>query len=290
VLDRARSLTSEESRALERLLAEVTAARRAADEERRSLAEARVEADRRAAEHREATESARRTVDDLRRRLTRESEVLLARARELWQLVQRDARKADKTRADAGRLKQEMQSIEASAEALQNAARPEAIGLPAATTLQTPLAVTPGARVHVKDLGIEAEVVSGPDPEGRVQLRRGAWKIQSHVAQLAPLAADARRGEPVRRVAATYDPGDVPPMLEVDLRGMDVDEAIQAVDQGLDRAVLSGFHELRIIHGIGKGVLKAAVERHLRAHAQVESQRMGEGSEGGRGVTVARLR
>ena len=36
--------------------------------------------------------------------------------------------------------------------------------------------------------------------------------------------------------------------------------------------------------------LKAAVERHLRSHPQVESQRLGEGREGGRGVTVARLR
>ena len=54
--------------------------------------------------------------------------------------------------------------------------------------------------------------------------------------------------------------------------------------------MLSGIGELRIIHGIGKGILKSAVERHLRGHAQVESSRMGEGNEGGRGVTVARLR
>ncbi len=290
VLDRAKSLTSEESRALERLLAEVIASRRAADEERVTLAAARDEADRRAAEHRNATEEARRTVEDLRRRLTRESEVLLARARELWQLVQRDAKRADKTRADADRLKHEMESIESGAEALQKAATPAALGLSAANEVQTPVTVEPGLRVHVKDLGIEAEVVSGPDPEGRVQLRRGAWKIQSHVAQLAPVSAGAARPDPNRRPVATYDPADVAPQLEVDLRGMDVDEALQAVDHGLDRAVLSGFHELRIIHGIGKGVLKAAVERHLRAHAQVESQRMGEGHEGGRGVTVARLR
>lgn len=289
VIDRARSLTSEESRALERLLAEVSAARRAVDEERAALAASRSEADRAAAEHRDATESARRTVEDLRRRLTRESEVLLARARELWQVVQRDARKADKTRADAESLKREMQSIEAGTEALQNAASPAALGLSADKVPQTPVTIAPGARVHVKDLGIEAEVVSGPDPEGRVALRRGAWKIQSHVAQLGPIR-DGGKAAPERRPAATYDSGDAPPVLDVDLRGMDVDEALRAVDHGLDRAVLSGFHELRVIHGIGKGVLKAAVEKHLRAHPQVESQRMGEGHEGGRGVTVAILR
>jgi DNA mismatch repair protein MutS2 len=71
---------------------------------------------------------------------------------------------------------------------------------------------------------------------------------------------------------------------------MEPDEALREVDQALDRAVLASFAEVRIIHGIGRGVLKAAVERHLRTHPQVESQRLGEGREGGRGVTVARLR
>jgi DNA mismatch repair protein MutS2 len=71
---------------------------------------------------------------------------------------------------------------------------------------------------------------------------------------------------------------------------MDVDEAVRALDAGLDRAVVSGLGEMRIIHGLGRGVLKAAVERHLRGHPQVASQRTGELGEGGRGVTVARLR
>ena len=96
----------------------------------------------------------------------------------------------------------------------------------------------------------------------------------------------------VRGAGATYKPEseDAVPVLEVDLRGMEVDEALRAVEHGLDRAVLGGVSELRIIHGIGRGVLKAAVEKHLRGHVQVQSQRMGEGFEGGRGVTVARLR
>jgi DNA mismatch repair protein MutS2 len=69
-----------------------------------------------------------------------------------------------------------------------------------------------------------------------------------------------------------------------------VTEAIGTVDHALDRAVLSGLHEVRIIHGIGTGALSNAVRKHLKTHPQVESHRWGEGHEGGRGVTVARLR
>jgi DNA mismatch repair protein MutS2 len=71
---------------------------------------------------------------------------------------------------------------------------------------------------------------------------------------------------------------------------MEVDEALRAVDQALDGAVLSGLGELRIIHGVGKGILRAVVERHLRGHPQVATQRLGGVGEGGRGVTMARLR
>ena len=71
---------------------------------------------------------------------------------------------------------------------------------------------------------------------------------------------------------------------------MEVDEALGTLDQALDRAVLGAFSELRIVHGIGRGILRAVVERHLRGHPQVASQRLGEAGEGGRGATVARLR
>ena len=105
-----------------------------------------------------------------------------------------------------------------------------------------------------------------------------------------PAAPEVVAAVAPRRNTATFAPAEDAPRLEVDLRGMESDEALREVDHGLDRAVLSGISELRIIHGIGRGVLKAAVERHLRSHPQVAGQRLGDGHEGGRGVTVATLR
>ena len=105
-------------------------------------------------------------------------------------------------------------------------------------------------------------------------LRRGSWSIHSHVGQLE-LARGGERtaGEPPRRPAASasWEAPDESPGLEVDLRGMEADEALRELDRGLDRAVLNGFTELRVIHGVGRGVLRAAVERHLRGHPQVAS-------------------
>jgi DNA mismatch repair protein MutS2 len=121
-------------------------------------------------------------------------------------------------------------------------------------------------------------------------LKRGSWSIQSHVRKLAPVAeAPAARPAPERPVVATWSGTEGLP-LEVDLRGMDVTDALAALDRGVDQAVLAGLGEIRVIHGIGRGVLRVAVEKHLRGHAQVSGQRVGAIGEGGRGVTVARLR
>ena len=286
LIERARTLTPEETRALERLLADVGDTLRAVAEERASLATARAEAEAAAASHRAAAEDSRKTLADLRRRLTAESEALLARARELWQTLQRESKRAEKSRVGADELKRTLASVENDAEGLRRRTS-EAAGMEAAGAPLPVAELAVGRRVRIVDLGIEAEVASLPDAEGRVQLRRGSWSIQSHVSKLATPDAAA----PVKRPnTATLTRAEEVPRLEVDLRGMEADEAVREVDLGLDRATLAGILELRIIHGIGRGVLKSAVEWHLRNHPQVASQRMGEGFEGGRGVTVAVLR
>lgn len=282
VLERAEALTPGETRALERLLAALGVTQRRLDEETLALAAARREAEAAAAMHREATENSRRTLEELRRRLTRESESLLARARELWQTVQREARRAEKSRADAGRLREQIGSLEREADALGHGGETAAAAPP-------PAALRVGQRVRVTDLGIEAEVASEPDAEGRVQLRHGSWSVQSHVSRLTAAGSDEAGPAPPAGSAIWEMPEQAPP-LELNLRGLEVEEALRALDQALDRAVLAGLAEIRIVHGIGRGVLRAAVERHLRDHPQIASQRMGVVGEGGRGVTVARLR
>jgi DNA mismatch repair protein MutS2 len=282
LLARARALTPEETRALERLIAELNEANRRSREAAVALEQARGEAERAAGEHRAALEESRTSLAEQRHRVTREGEALLARARELWQTVQREAKRDEKTRADAGRLREEIRALEREHDALSGAAE-------AARPSPTPLVLVAGQRVRVVDLGVEAEVVSGPDAEGRVRLRRGNWNIESHSNRLAAIAAPAGPAAP-RGLSGTWTSSDDAPPLELDLRGMESDEAVAALDAGLDRAVLAGLSELRIVHGIGRGVLRGVVERHLRAHPQVAGQRLGQVGEGGRGVTVAKIR
>jgi DNA mismatch repair protein MutS2 len=50
---------------------------------------------------------------------------------------------------------------------------------------------------------------------------------------------------------------------EINVRGMRVDEALEEVDRFVDRAVVHGNLQLKIVHGIGTGKLMTAIRAHL---------------------------
>jgi DNA mismatch repair protein MutS2 len=71
---------------------------------------------------------------------------------------------------------------------------------------------------------------------------------------------------------------------------MNVEEGIIELDRYIDNAVMSGVPSFSIIHGKGTGVLRKAVQEHLRHHKNIESFRLGTFGEGENGVTIAQLK
>ena len=77
------------------------------------------------------------------------------------------------------------------------------------------------------------------------------------------------------------------PVTEVDLRGMDSVEAVCVLERFIDEAFRSNVPSVRIIHGKGTGVLRAAVQQSLRKSKYVKKFRLGVYGEGEDGVTIA---
>ncbi|MDO4541719.1 MAG: endonuclease MutS2 [Bacillota bacterium] len=76
---------------------------------------------------------------------------------------------------------------------------------------------------------------------------------------------------------------------EIDLRGLTGEEARMELEKYIDDAAISNIGTIRIIHGLGTGVLKKMVYDLLKHHPRVKSQRLGGYYEGGAGVTIAEL-
>lgn len=82
---------------------------------------------------------------------------------------------------------------------------------------------------------------------------------------------------------------DIPPINEVRLRHLTVDEALPKLDQYLHDAFMAGLYQVRVIHGKGTGTLRQIVREQLAKHPLVKSCRPGDYGEGGEGVTIVEL-
>ncbi|MDR2090547.1 MAG: endonuclease MutS2 [Clostridiales bacterium] len=77
---------------------------------------------------------------------------------------------------------------------------------------------------------------------------------------------------------------------EINLIGMNVDEAVYRLEGFIDRAAANGLGEVRIIHGTGTGALGRGIQAYLKGHKNAASFRYGRYGEGERGVTVLTLK
>ncbi len=76
----------------------------------------------------------------------------------------------------------------------------------------------------------------------------------------------------------------------IDVRGMRAAEALEAVEDFIDDAIMVGSSEVRILHGKGTGALKEEIRRYLRGVSEVASAADDHADRGGSGITVVTLR
>lgn len=129
------------------------------------------------------------------------------------------------------------------------------------------MAFAPGDAIHVKAMGkgIVREVRNG----GRYLVEINGRSIVTTEDQLT-VQEPARKKKtiPPKRSSAVDDrPAAAAPSL--DLHGLTVDEAVEAVAAFLNDALLTGAEEARIIHGRSGGRLKAALHAQLKRIASI---------------------
>jgi DNA mismatch repair protein MutS2 len=77
---------------------------------------------------------------------------------------------------------------------------------------------------------------------------------------------------------------------EINVIGKNLSEAMIEVEAFMDKALVSGLNEIRIVHGVGLRILSKGIHDYLRKHPRVAEYRFGRYGEGEHGVTIVTLK
>ena len=278
VLERAEGFLGQDAFRLEAVLTDLEASHIAIEKEREALqtrsAELQTLMERYAAKAAEF-EISKREAD---RRAGREAEEFLLQTRREVEGMVREIRENQAKRETLRKSRTRLDEMLRSARARRETP-PAAVPVPLSE-------VSPGDRVSLNPSGEPAGTVVDVE-NGVATVEINDKRIKLSVKGLYPAAP----GETKARSGVGYEVQAEPlSSTTLDVRGNDREEALEAVNRFIDRAVLSGVQEIRIIHGIGEGVLIKAVRELLQTDRRVSAFRPGGQGEGGPGVTVVTLR
>lgn len=288
VLEKAVSYLSEGGRAFENIV--------------RSAEDSRVQAERLVAENQALRSELKAKLEEADRRvqvLEREREKLFAGAKaESRRIINERAAEAEELLAEIEEIfKKEVvsESDLIKARTLKNKIKDAAFREEQAPERQTPYApadkdnVHAGDRVFVKPMQTEGEVLSFSPAKGEAEVSCGGMRLRCKLADMLVIGRPAVQ-KPKESVKVIRKIAPSRPVLEINVIGMTVEEALYEVDNFIDKAVTDNLEEIKVIHGVGTGRLRKAIAEHLKRHKNVESFRSGKYGEGETGVTFIKLK
>ena len=293
VLDRASALLDREDRRLDQMLSELAASRALLESEKAAAASLRAESEQAREEYRGKLARLQERRDKLFGEMRGELDTSFRDAHGEVSRIIAELQRAPSSRRAAD-AKTKLESLRDETERVQEKrgfVPTPAEDAPAAAPIDWPKARV-GDAVRTPGGG-EGTLLSLPDRKGRVSVQVSGRKVVLGRDQLTSLAGpplDQAPSRPRERDAQPLPPARIGGLVEADLRGLRVDEAIERLDVVLDLAAAEGRDEIRVIHGIGTGALRRAVREHLpRSHYVVETVEAAR-EEGGAGATRAILR
>ena len=262
--------------------------------QRQQMEQARHEAERLKAE----TEKIKKQSEEYSAQLQKEKDKAMESARKEAQRIIDDARTAAnlaseelkalrkqlQDSADTSNINQRQAEVRRSLNEMESQIRAQQ---PKASRPEPKRGILVGDTVELLKLGTKASVIA-INKDGTYQLQAGILKLNAKADEIYLLENEnpykqkaARPAHSGREMKMAATP------MEVDLRGMDSIEAISVLERYLDEAMRSGHKQVRIVHGKGTGVLRAAVQQSLRRNKFIKKYRLGVYGEGEDGVTIA---
>ena len=148
--------------------------------------------------------------------------------------------------------------------------------------------IKPNTEVFVTNFGQNGIILSNISKSNEVQVQIGSMKVNVNVKYLEKIKNSSKKAKSFSSYASVSKTKTA--KSEINVIGLNVDEAIFVIDKFLDDCYLAKLQTVRIVHGKGTGKLREGIHKFLKTNSHVESFRIGTFGEGEMGVTIVELK
>lgn len=285
IVDRAKMLTSTESRQFEDVVEKLEKNRQELEAKLENAQQLLLEAKNEKQRAQSELERMRKQANDELERAKRQAQQLADKTKAQAYALLDKLEKAEKEKRlsaeDKAKLKQSIKKMEDNADPIKEKSN---------SGYKLPRKLKPGDSVLIFDIDKKAEVLDVDETTDTALVQAGIIKTRVKQSNLR-LIEDKKITTPERSKNRTVRKSlDIKAVTEIDVRGETAIEAVIAVDNAIDSAILTNVNQITVIHGKGTGVLRREIHLHLRNHKAVKSFRLGTFGEGESGVTIIELK
>lgn len=279
ILDKARSYISDEDKKVEKMISNIKEKSdelEAMQEEVKALKE---KAQRDKLEYEEKLRVLEKEKNDILKEAYEKADVMMRemqnKAAALVEKLQKEENKKD-----------DLKKVQKSLNMLRNALKDEKKeNVEVKPKIARKVDYVPGDKVFVQSINQHAIVLKINKNKETVNIQAGILKLEVSMDDVKSVNEPKKKEY---RPISTHKK--TPVKSEVDLRGKLVDEAIHELETYMDRALMSGYNEIYVIHGKGTGALRTGILDYLKTSRYVKTFRAGSFNEGGIGCTVVTLK
>lgn len=151
--------------------------------------------------------------------------------------------------------------------------------------------IKPNMEVYIPTFNKNGIILSHVNKSNEVQVQVGNIKTNININNIEKISTSNKTNETSNtnsgytKISKTKNI-----KSEINVIGLNVEEAIFVVDKFLDDCSLAKLQNVRIVHGKGTGKLRTGIHSFLKNNPHVKSFRLGTYGEGEMGVTVVELK
>jgi len=282
VIDTARSFMETGRAKISDMLKELHSQLRIIENERAALAEKTREILRRESEIADKQEAVKEKENILKKEGILELNAFLHESRKNIEnsikTIKENAASKDSTRKARSVIKQAEEKIESLREEIKTEEQRDVIA--------GDQKLAEGCRVKINSLKKRGIIVR--------EHKKNVWMVETGSVRLPVPAYDLTvlkdDSSPAASIEVAASSSGDKPVMELDVRGFRMDDALNAVQIQIDRAIISGLKEFSVIHGKGEGILRSGIHDLLRDSREVADFHFSHPETGGFGKTIVKLK